>query len=145
MEIKTDESKLIEELTQIIVELDARDCSSNSVFQQYHGTGWNELCNKGIELFNQLKIYKKLLEDKTVECPVCKTSEFVEHNSNLNTHAEGRDNNGVIGSSSSLSYSCSKCNGSFWVDTEKQNDEIRILKITYEKHDKRYCGPRTIA
>ena len=50
-----DESKIIEQLFIIITELDARDCSSNSVESSLHGISWDALCNMGIDLFNQLK------------------------------------------------------------------------------------------
>ena len=49
------DSEIIEELFRIVTELDARECSSNSVFQEYHNTGWRELCDNAIRLFENLK------------------------------------------------------------------------------------------
>ena len=49
-------SKIIEQLFRVITELDAIDSSSNSVIFEYHGIGWDDLCDIGIELFNQLKV-----------------------------------------------------------------------------------------
>lgn len=49
------ESKIIEQLFRVATELDARECSLNSVMQEYHGVGWKDLCDIGIELFKQLK------------------------------------------------------------------------------------------
>ena len=45
----------INELFEIVTELDARNISSNSVHEKFHGVGWVELCDKGIKLFEQLK------------------------------------------------------------------------------------------
>ena len=47
--------KIINELFDIVEEFDARNISCNSVFEKFHGTGWIELCDKGIKLFEQLK------------------------------------------------------------------------------------------
>ena len=49
-----DDTKIIEQLFIIITELDARECSNNTptcmnVFS------WEQLCNMGIGLFEQLK------------------------------------------------------------------------------------------
>ena len=53
--METRESKVIEQLFRVVTELDARDCGCNSIISEYHGTGWKELCDVGIELFEQLK------------------------------------------------------------------------------------------
>lgn len=50
-----DESKIIEQLFDIVTELDARDCSSNSIISDLHGVSWDTLCDMGINLFNRLK------------------------------------------------------------------------------------------
>lgn len=49
------ESKIIEQLSRVVAELDARECSSNSVITEYRETNWNDLCNIGTELFECLK------------------------------------------------------------------------------------------
>ena len=48
-----DDSNIIEQLFIVITELDARDSSNNCVNMQEFS--WNELCDMGINLFNQLK------------------------------------------------------------------------------------------
>lgn len=45
----------IGELMNIILELDARESTNNCVFQELIDKSWNELCDRAIELFNQLK------------------------------------------------------------------------------------------
>ena len=50
------ESEIIEKLLRVATELDARERSSNSVMLEYHGTGWEELCDIGIDLLKQLKV-----------------------------------------------------------------------------------------
>lgn len=46
---------IINELFGILEELDARNISTNSIYEQFHGLSWTELCKKGIELFEQIK------------------------------------------------------------------------------------------
>ena len=53
--MESKESKIIEQLFRLVTELDARERSSNLVIQEYRGTGWKDLCDIGIELFEQLK------------------------------------------------------------------------------------------
>ena len=55
-ETETKESGIIEKLSRILTELDARYSSFNSVIHEYQGVGWGELCDIGIDLFNQLKV-----------------------------------------------------------------------------------------
>ena len=50
-----DKSKIIEQLFIIVTELDARECSNNSIASCFHGISWETLCNMGINLFEQLK------------------------------------------------------------------------------------------
>lgn len=50
-----DNEKIIETLYRVLNELEARECSGNSVITEYHGTGWKDLCGIGIELFIKLK------------------------------------------------------------------------------------------
>ena len=50
-----DDVEIIEKLMDIIVELDARECSNNSVIMELSGTGWTKLCEDGIKLFERLK------------------------------------------------------------------------------------------
>lgn len=47
--------EIMEKLFHVTTELDAREYSSNSVIQEYQGVSWNELCDIGINLFEQLK------------------------------------------------------------------------------------------
>ena len=46
---------MIDDLYNIAVELDARDFSNNRVVDQLQQFGWNELCDKGIEILEKLK------------------------------------------------------------------------------------------
>jgi len=55
METNSREGEIIEKLFRVVTEFDARECSFNSVMSEYHVTGWNELCDIGIELFQRLK------------------------------------------------------------------------------------------
>lgn len=48
-------SEIIEMLWHIITELDARDCSQNSVVADCMEYSWIELCDKGSALFQLLK------------------------------------------------------------------------------------------
>ena len=64
-----------------------------------------------------------------MECPVCKNI-FLEHISDLNTHAG--DLNGNI--TSDLSYRCPNCNGSINVIKDEQNDETMFMRIVYRKN-----------
>lgn len=50
-----DTDKIIDELFLVMTELDARNCSSNSVIEKYQGTYWKELCDIGIKLLEVLK------------------------------------------------------------------------------------------
>ena len=50
-----DTDKIIDELFLIMTELDARNCSSNSVIQKYQGTYWKDLCDTAIKLLEELK------------------------------------------------------------------------------------------
>lgn len=46
---------LIDDLYNIAVELDAREFSNNCVVDRLQQFGWNELCDKGIEILEKLK------------------------------------------------------------------------------------------
>lgn len=48
--------KILDEINLIIMELYARETSNNCVVSELQGKGWDELCDKGIELFKQLKV-----------------------------------------------------------------------------------------
>lgn len=48
-----DTTKIIDILYDIVIELDARDTSNNSVNMTNYS--WDELCEMGINLFTQLK------------------------------------------------------------------------------------------
>ena len=47
--------KILDEINLIIMELYARETSNNCVVSELQGKGWDELCDRGIELFKQLK------------------------------------------------------------------------------------------
>lgn len=46
--------ELIEELTKIVDELNAREISNNSVWAELTKYSWDELCDRAIELIKQL-------------------------------------------------------------------------------------------
>ena len=48
-------ASMIDDLYNIAVELDAREFSNNCVVDNLQQFGWNELCNKGIEILEKLK------------------------------------------------------------------------------------------
>lgn len=48
-------ASMIDDLYNIAVELDAREFSNNCVVDTLQQFGWNELCNKGIEILEKLK------------------------------------------------------------------------------------------
>lgn len=50
-----DKENIINELSYILEELDARDCSNNCIVSKLKGKSWIELCDYGIKLFEQLK------------------------------------------------------------------------------------------
>lgn len=54
--METKNSKIIEQLSRVITELDSRECSSNNAISEYRETDWDELCNIGAELFEHLKV-----------------------------------------------------------------------------------------
>ena len=49
-----EDSKIIEQLSLILTELDARECSNNCP-NPLSTVSWEQLCNMGIGLFEQLK------------------------------------------------------------------------------------------
>lgn len=51
-----DKENIINELSYILEELDARDCSNNCVVPKLIDKSWIELCDYGIKLFEQLKL-----------------------------------------------------------------------------------------
>ena len=46
---------IIDDLYNIVVELDARETSNNCVVDDLQRFGWDELCDKGIEILEKLK------------------------------------------------------------------------------------------
>ena len=48
--------KILDELNLIIMELYAREVSNNCVVRELQSVSWIALCDKGIELFKQLKV-----------------------------------------------------------------------------------------
>lgn len=51
-----DKEEIINELSYILEELDARNCSNNCIVSKLKGKSWIELCDYGIKLFEQLKV-----------------------------------------------------------------------------------------
>ena len=49
------ESEIIGLLNDILIELDARECSNNCIIPYLQDVPWVDLCDKGIELFEKLK------------------------------------------------------------------------------------------
>ena len=47
--------RMIDDLYNIAVELDARETSCNCVIEKLQGLSWEALCNKGIEILEKLK------------------------------------------------------------------------------------------
>lgn len=47
--------EIINELSYILEELEARNCSNNCVVAKLIGKSWSELCDYGTKLFEQLK------------------------------------------------------------------------------------------
>jgi hypothetical protein len=56
-QIKTmlEKEVILDKLYNIVVELDARETSNNCVVDNLQQFSWDELCDKGIELFEKLK------------------------------------------------------------------------------------------
>lgn len=50
-----DKEEIINELSYILEELDARNCSNNCIVSKLKNKSWIELCYEGIKLFEQLK------------------------------------------------------------------------------------------
>ena len=50
-----DQQGIIDTLYNVLTELDARECSNNCVVEDLIAVSWNDLCDKGIELFQRLK------------------------------------------------------------------------------------------
>ena len=50
-----DQQSIIDTLYNVLTELDARECSNNCVVEDLIEVSWNDLCDKGIELFHRLK------------------------------------------------------------------------------------------
>lgn len=48
------DQKIIDMLSDIITELDARNSSGNCVVAELQGKSWNDLCVEGMKLFQQL-------------------------------------------------------------------------------------------
>ena len=47
--------RMLDDLYNIAVELDSREFSNNCIIDQLTGLGWDELCDKGIEILTKLK------------------------------------------------------------------------------------------
>ena len=50
-----DYEKIIDRLYLILAELDARESGGNCIIRELLAKGWDELCDEGISLFEQLK------------------------------------------------------------------------------------------
>lgn len=46
---------IIDEVLDIGVELEARELGGNCILEKYFGTSYVDLCNRGIEIFEELK------------------------------------------------------------------------------------------
>ena len=55
-EKEMDNDKILDELNLIIMELYAREVSNNCVVRELQSESWVVLCDRGIELFKQLKV-----------------------------------------------------------------------------------------
>ena len=55
-EKEMDNDKILDELNLIIIELYAREVSNNCVVRELQSESWVALCDRGIELFKQLKM-----------------------------------------------------------------------------------------
>jgi hypothetical protein len=55
IEKEMDNDKILDELNLIIMELYAREVSNNCVVRELQSESWVALCDRGIELFKQLK------------------------------------------------------------------------------------------
>ena len=53
-----DYGKIIEQLSLILTELGTRECSNNSAIYLLQTVSWDEICDIGIKLFEQLKTSK---------------------------------------------------------------------------------------
>ena len=51
--------KILDEINLIIIELYARDCSNNCCVDFLMDKSWDELCDRGRELFQKLKSFEK--------------------------------------------------------------------------------------
>ena len=47
--------RMLDDLYNIAVELDSREFFNNCIIDQLTGLGWDELCDKGIEILTKLK------------------------------------------------------------------------------------------
>ena len=56
IEKEMDNDKILDELNLIIMELYARETSNNCIVPELQDKSWNSLCDRGLELFEQLKI-----------------------------------------------------------------------------------------
>lgn len=53
------DQKILDEISIIITELDSRDCSNNCCVESLMDKSWDELCDRGSELFQKLKTLEK--------------------------------------------------------------------------------------
>ena len=56
VEKEMDNDKILDELNLIIMELYARETSNNCIVGELQTESWVALCDRGIELFKQLKV-----------------------------------------------------------------------------------------
>lgn len=49
------DSEIIARLFLVLTELDARECSNNCPSEELRDLSWEQLCDLGTDLFNQLK------------------------------------------------------------------------------------------
>ena len=53
------DQKILDEINLIIIELYSRDYSNNCCVEALIDKNWDELCDRGSELFQKLKVSKK--------------------------------------------------------------------------------------
>lgn len=54
--MKRDMGQLVLELFEIADEFYAREMSNNTVYEKFHSISWEELCNKGMEILEEMKV-----------------------------------------------------------------------------------------
>lgn len=66
--------EIIKELFTLLTELDARECSCNCIISSLEDVGWNDICDKGIDLQKTAKNAPEFFRGDELAPPRC----FVE-------------------------------------------------------------------